>query len=333
MPDIQPIKYQPTEIKPIFNMADAVDNIDTQDFLSLIKTGEHETIEFKKSTAQLEKSLRTICGFLNHKGGIVYFGISDKNEIVGQEVSDSTLKSISQKIRQKIKPEIHPEIRVIELDNKKIIEVKIKEGTNKPYYLDSIAYKRVGSESLSIPPDELEIIILKKNRRQWDSEVCEDATLEDIDDKKVKWFLRKAKYERKFDVDLEILIKEVLIRLKFLKYNKLTNSAVLLFGKNPQKFVLQSVIRCARFKGFTPTDFIDLKIIDGNFFDLLKKTKEFILSHIKKAAKVVMFNREEVWEYPPDAIREAVVNAIVHRDYLIQGNIRAVGQNSLSYPE
>ncbi|NOQ55548.1 MAG: hypothetical protein GQ477_01945 [Nanohaloarchaea archaeon] len=79
--------------------------MDTQDFQKLIDAGEDETIEFKRSTAQTDRALRTICGFLNHKGGTVYFGISDKNELVGQQVSDSTLKSLSQKIRQKIRPE------------------------------------------------------------------------------------------------------------------------------------------------------------------------------------------------------------------------------------
>ncbi len=138
----------------------------------------------------------------------------------------------------------------------------------------------------------------------------------------MKWFLRKAKYERNFDIEPETPVKEVLIRLKLLKDNKLTTSAVLLFGKNPQKFFLQTGVRCARFKGVTPADFIDMKIIEGNFFDLLENTEEFILSHIKKAAKIVMFKREEVWEYPPNAIREAIVNAIVHRDYLIHGSIR-----------
>ncbi|MCK4428980.1 MAG: hypothetical protein KAU95_01285, partial [Candidatus Aenigmarchaeota archaeon] len=156
----------------------------------------------------------------------------------------------------------------------------------------------------------------------WDEQIREETSLKDIDKEKVKWFLRKAKYERNFDVEIETPVREVLTRLKLLKEGKLTNAAVLLFGEKPQKFFLQSKIRCARFKGVTSTDFIDMKIIEGTLFDLLDSTEKFILSHIKKAAKIVMLKREEVWEYPPDAIREAIVNAIIHRDYLINGNIR-----------
>ncbi|NOQ55379.1 MAG: hypothetical protein GQ477_01090 [Nanohaloarchaea archaeon] len=86
--------------------------------VEIIRNGENDRVEFKRSTAQIEKSLKTICGFLNHKGGAVYFGIDGKS-IVGQQVSDATLKSISQKIRQKIKPEASPVIKVSE-SNKRI---------------------------------------------------------------------------------------------------------------------------------------------------------------------------------------------------------------------
>ena len=116
------------------------------DIKEIIEKGESEKLEFKKSTTQLDKSLKSICGFLNHEGGRVYFGIDKKGKVVGQEVSDKTLKSISQKIRQRIKPEVTPEVRVLETEGKKVIEVKVKEGNNKPYYLDGIAYKRVYSD-------------------------------------------------------------------------------------------------------------------------------------------------------------------------------------------
>jgi ATP-dependent DNA helicase RecG len=95
----------------------------------------------------------------------------------------------------------------------------------------------------------------------------------------------------------------------------MTNAAVLLFSKNPQKFFRQAKLRCARYKGTTPITFIDLKIIEGNLIDQVEEAENFVLSHIKRAAKIVMFRREEVWEYPPNVLREAIVNAVCHRDY------------------
>ncbi len=160
-----------------------------KELLKVIEKGESERVEFKKSTAQMDRALKAMCSFLNHNGGAVYFGVSDKGKIVGQDVSDSTLKTISQKIRQKIKPEVSAGIKVLESGGKKVVEVIVAKGTNKPYYLDGIAYKRAGSESPVIAPEELEKIILGKKRMYWDSEICEGATLEDIDDVKVEWYI------------------------------------------------------------------------------------------------------------------------------------------------
>jgi len=180
----------------------------------LIEKGESESLEFKKSTAQLEKALKSICAFLNHKGGVIYFGI-DNGKVVGQEISDKTLKTISQKIRQRIKPEISPEVRVLETEGKKVIEVKAKEGNNKPYYLDGIAYKRVGTENPVIPPEELERIILEKRKRYWDYEICEGANLDDIDEEKVKRFLREGNRQHRLKVTEDTSLMDILIHLNF----------------------------------------------------------------------------------------------------------------------
>lgn len=91
---------------------------------------ESETVEFKKSTAQLGRGLKAACAFSNHRGGTIYFGINDHGEIIGQDVSDATLKNISSKIRQKIKPEIIPEITICGTNNDKIIKLDFQRNAN-----------------------------------------------------------------------------------------------------------------------------------------------------------------------------------------------------------
>lgn len=282
----------------------------------LLEGKESETLEFKKSTAQLEKALKSICAFLNHKGGVIYFGIDKDGKAVGQSISDNTIRSISQKIRQRIKPAITPEVKVLEINKKKVIEVKVKKGDNKPYYLDGIAYKRVGTENPVISPEELERTILEKRKRYWDSEICEGASCENIDEEKVKWFVKEAKRHRSLKLSDELLIKEILMRLRLLKDRKLTNAALLLFSEEPM--FLQSEIKCIRFSGNEPVKpYIDFASIEGTVFDLVNGAEDFVLRNIRKAIWLVpeQIQREERYEYPPDAIREAVVNAVVHRDY------------------
>jgi ATP-dependent DNA helicase RecG len=136
--------------------------------------------------------------------------------------------------------------------------------------------------------------------------------------------LRKAKYERNFDVEPETLLKEALERLELIRNDALTNAAILLFGKNPQKFFYQAETRCGRFKGTEPVKpFIDMKVFSGNIIEQVDKSLGFVLEHI--SMKVYLAGkpeREERYEYPVDAIREAIINAVCHRDYETSTNIQ-----------
>lgn len=227
---------------------------------------ESENIELKKSISRLPDALKSICAFLNHKGGSVFFGVTSSGEIKGMDVSDNVLMKISQQITR-IRPEITPEIREINEGDLSLIEVKVPEGNNKPYFLNGIAYIRVGTEDKLIPPDELKRIILKENRENWDEEIITSASFDDIDKDRVDKFLVTAKESRNFDIDVKVSLKEALERLGLARNGLLTNSAVLLFSSEPQKFFPQAQIRCAKFKGNDITQHvIDMAVFEGNIW-------------------------------------------------------------------
>ncbi len=168
--------------------------------------------------------------------------------------------------------------------------------------------------------DEYERLILEKHREKlyFDSVICKEATLKDIDKEKIKDFLKEAKSERSLDIDEDTPPEEVLMRLKLVRDMELTNAAILLFGKNPQEFLDQSEAKCTRFKGKDVTgEMIDLKPASGNIIDQVKEIEKFIFNHISLRAWIEpgKIERQEKWEYPPKAIRETLVNAIAHRDY------------------
>lgn len=112
-------------------------------------------------------------------------------------------------------------------------------------------YKRIGKSTIKMSKDEYERLILEKHRDKlyFDSQICKEATIKDIDKEKIKWFLKKAKAERNLNIDYSTSSVEALKRLNLLIDNKPTNTAILMFGKNPQRFFIQSEVRCARFKG------------------------------------------------------------------------------------
>lgn len=198
----------------------------------------------------------------------------------------------------------------------------IKESLSKPVFSKGKTYKRVARSNIKLSAQETREFVKESVAYSFTDLVCDGATLKDIDREKVKWFLRKAKGERNFDIDPEISLSEALKRLYLLKNNKLTHAAVLLFAKSPQHFLLQSEVRCARFKGTEPLEFIDMKVFGGNLIDQRDDVVQFVKKHIQLQAKIVEIERVEKWEYPIEAIREAVTNALCHRDYQISSNVQ-----------
>lgn len=286
---------------------------------------ESDTVEFKKSLALIEPALKSVCGFLNHHGGIISFGRTNSGAIVGLDPADHSLRKLSQQITSRIKPEITPDIRVIDEDGKHLIVVMVPEGNSKPYYLDGIAYIRTGTENRVMPPDEIKRTILDEHAVPWDDQPCRGATLDDIDAPSVKAFLERAQKERRFDADPLIPVNTALEKLGVLSGELPTHAAILFFGKDPQKYFIQSEVRCARFKGEeVSSTYLNMNVLHGRIDQLIEDTNRFITQTIRKAAWIVpgKMQREEHWEYPPDALREAVINAICHRDYNASGNVQ-----------
>jgi ATP-dependent DNA helicase RecG len=286
---------------------------------------ESDTLEFKKSLSLIEPALKSTCGFLNHHGGVISFGRTNTGVIIGVDPTDHSLRKLSQQITSRIKPEITPDIRVIEEQGKHLIVVMVPEGPSKPYFLDGIAYMRTGTENRVMPPDELKRIILSEHAVPWDDQPCREATLDDIDAPSIRTFLERAQKERKFDADPSIPVKTALEKLGILSGGRATNAAILFFGKNPQRFFIQSEVRCARFKGEeVSSTYLALKVLHGRIDQLIEDANRFIAQTIKTAAWVVpgKMQREEHWEYPPDALREAIINAVCHRDYNASGNVQ-----------
>lgn len=136
-------------------------------------------------------------------------------------------------------------------------------------------------------------------------------------------FLRRAEEERNTTFEGPRQISQLLTRLRLLKNGKPTNAALLLFGKDPQSRFIQAKLRCGRFAGTKPIDFIDMKVFEGTVIEQVPEALNFIRRHINVGVKITgKPEREDVWEYPQDALREAIVNAVCHRDYEDPGNVQ-----------
>jgi len=284
----------------------------------LIKEREH--VELKSSLSLINEIIEAVSAFSNAEGGKIIVGVNNAGKVLGVEIGKGTIENLANTIGQNTDPKIQPTIKVETIDKKKIIIIEVKESLDKLVLAFSRPFKRVGKSSPKMSKDEYERLILEKHKDklQFDSKICNGTTLKNIDEKMMKRFLREARTKRGLELDENLPVKEVLRRLKLIRDGKLTNAAILLFGK-PHDFFLQCEVKCIRFKGIDVTgEMIDLKPIGGNIIDQVLEAEKFIFDHISMAAWIESgkIKRQEKWEYPPRAIREALANAIGHRDYL-----------------
>jgi len=159
----------------------------------------------------------------------------------------------------------------------------------------------------------------KLSKTPFDQSTCRDASYEDLDEQEVRDFSENRPVKLKVDIP-KISVRDVLLKtIKVVKKEngklKPTNAGLLFFGKDPSEYIPQSEIRIARFKGFTRTEFVDSKEIKAPIYKMLDEVELFFRRNTRLASKIVEFKRVEIPEYPYEAIREAAINAIAHRDY------------------
>ena len=271
---------------------------------------ESETIEFKKSTSELEEAVVSIASILNKHGkGTLYFGIKDDGTIIGQQVGKETLRDVSRKIAERIEPKIFPRIRTTKIYGKTCIKVDFK-GAHAPYFAYGRVHMRVADADRQLTARELEQMILHKNKDslRWDTEPCAQANLSDISVHKIKTFTTASGLN--YDS-----VRNVLAKLKLLSGSKPRNAAVLLFGKKTEDVFFNARLRCAVFSGTNTAYITDMKDYSGDVFYLIEKAQEYIHEKINIGMRIEGLRRIDVPEIDREAFREAIINAFCHRDY------------------
>ena len=284
----------------------------------LIKTGESENIEFKEKFD--EQTIESAVAFANTKGGIIFIGVSDKNNIKGIKVGKETLNQWTNQISQSTDPRIIPELEKIKVDGKTVIAVKIKENPIKPISKKGRCLKRVDSSNRAMSAQEVAQMHLHSTGMSWDKYPAKDASLEDIDIDNVNRYIRKAREtgRKKIGDDEEPI--QVLEKMNLITEGQTTWAAILLFSQQTNKFISQAAIHCGRFK--EKNIVIDDRMIVGTVFEQIDEAMDFIRKNIN--VEFVMTGkpqRDQVWDYPLESLREALINAVCHRDYTIFSNI------------
>lgn len=276
----------------------------------LIRLGEGFTTEFKQSgTTHLGREL---CAFANSTGGVVLMGVTDDGKSVGVK-DPNRLKSEVQNIARSIEPPLVVDIQVLE----NILVVNVPAQNSKPYSFGGKFYLRDGASSQQMSRNEIREFFFKEGVIHFDETPCERFSLEeDLTDDAWETFRKRAKIPQ--DMDAMIALKN----LHLLKGSWMTHAGAWLLAKDIQKFNTSANVACALFMGTDKVRILDRQNFSGDIYSMIDSVVTYILSKINVELIIKHVKREERPELPEEALREAVVNALAHRDYRSTANVQ-----------
>ena len=280
---------------------------------------ESETLEFKKTTGEVDKAMDNVASMLNKHGhGTLYFGVSPSGEVTGQQISASTLDDVAKKIKAAIKPVIYPEIKQEVLDGKTVVRVDFS-GNEKPYSSFGRYFKRVFDRTEEMTPDELKRMMADTDRSSyWENNLTRYG-LESLDSEALEEFYKKAVSCGRLEEMAKYDAEELLTGLGLFEQGKLTNAGYYLFSNRKPV-----VLKLAVYVTDERINFSDIDRVEDNIFNLIRKGFSYIKEHINWSVQAGEgTSRVEVPEIPVEAIREIVVNSFAHADY------RGISENEI----
>ncbi|MBU4265918.1 MAG: putative DNA binding domain-containing protein [Candidatus Altiarchaeales archaeon] len=277
----------------------------------ILEGGETHSIEFKEGLEGVDKEM---VAFANSSGGRVLLGVRDDGTVKGIKITNK-LKSQVQDIANNCEPRIH--ITLDEIDD--ILLIKVPEGTNKPHMCKRGFFIRIGPNSQKLSRDEILKFAVNEGKVVYDEEINPAFDFKmDFDEKSFSEFLKAS--EITVNLPFENILFNMNLARKMENEHHFKNVVSLFFSKNIRKFNSSAYTTCILFKGNTRANIIDRKDFDGNLIEQVEDAIRFVEKNIMLTYQIKGLVRKEIPQYPPGAIREGIVNAIMHRDYLEKGS-------------
>ena len=271
---------------------------------------ENQNIEFKSSWH--DDYLKWICGFANAQGGTIFIGKDDDGKVVGIDNAERLLEEIPNKVRDLLG--IMVDVNLLKEQKNKYLEIIVEPYPYPVNYKGQFFY-RTGSTKQELKGNALNKFILKKAGKHWDGIPLLSLRFKDLDKSAFDLFRKKAKKAKRIDTDVLIEKNESLLtNLRLYENNQLKRAAALLFHSDPEKFFIGAYIKIGFFE--SDADILYQDEIHGNLFEQVDKTMDLLLTKYMKAfISYERITRVETYPVPEVALREALINAVAHKDY------------------
>lgn len=302
--------------------------MDLRALRTVIQTGETPTVEFKIAPPRVAELAERICGLANALGGLIIIGVEDQTwRIVGVKNASETVDTLLKAARL-CKPTVHlepPTPQIVIVEDKQLVIAHIPPNDGTLYQAGGVCWTRRGTHTVPLDVTEIEEFLHNKGTLAWELKPVPRATLNDLDMQLVDQYLARRS-NRSRNAGRFANVQEILLNIGCAttanedSIVRPTNAGMLLFGYDPQQYILQAEVVCVLYKDTLGMHrYADRRILAGTITQQIDQAEGFFRQYIPVAARMEGFHRIDDPEYPLDALREAVVNALVHRDYSLQG--------------
>jgi len=292
-------------------------------FADLLQQRESETLDFKRELPGSSDLAVLISAFYNTRGGTIIIGVDDQRQPVGVDRPQGVETGIVNIIRDRLDLDVLPVIRMVTYQGREFVVVTCPRGPYPPYFVrnEPRPYVRVGANNRLATHAEIRNLYLLSGEVSYETLPCRGTTLADLSPALIARYRERRNRHTVGALDLsnEELLRNLGCVVEEEGRLLPTNAGVLLFSEDPYRFLRQNEITCAQFKGTDMLRTIDRKDLRGALPDLVMAAEQFLYRHIRIGHEVIGFEGIDYWEYPREALREALINAVIHRDYSIAG--------------
>lgn len=292
---------------------------------NLIARGEGERLEFKSGDTPSSKVAEVICGFLNKDGGQLLIGVGDRGKIIGVENSETIANRLRSELPNQISPPALWTVESTSIDEKNILLIEVPEGQDKPYLTHGAIYFRRGSKIVPATRDDISQLIIQRSKtsQRWEEQVAVGADRTDLDDRLILETLRLAVDAKRWSGNIDDS-NGFLSSLGLIDNGAVTNAAVLLYAKEPTRIFPQARARLVVMpEGKTGDRYTVDRLFDGCLLKTAQQIPEVLATLLGGVASEFTneWQRMDRETYPMTALREGIMNALVHRDYAMSGSI------------
>lgn len=297
--------------------------MECSELIKTIRKGEDSCTQFKERIDSIDALAAEICAFANTQGGRIIVGVTDKGELIGVDDIQRLNQTISNAASGKLEPPLSVTTENVLCHDKLVVVINIPRGENKPYAANRTDYWiKVGADKRRATREELRRLMQASGTIYADEMIVPATSTDDID-----LFVFRDFYEKEYGTSIEqsgLPLEKLLTHLKLMKEGYLTLAGLLIFGDKPSRIRPQYVVKAVSFPGtdVSGNEYLDSEDFGGRLFNQYKDAMAFLKRNLRKVQRNQNVNFPGILEIPERALEEAVVNALVHRDYFIDSSIR-----------